>query len=112
MNLISQELDGVSVISVVGLRIDAACAIQFKDRFRELAPENKDRVILDLDGVDFVDSSGLGAIVGIMKLLAPNTRLELSGMCETVKKVFTLTRMDRVFAIHNKVSDAIACEDR
>ncbi len=50
-------------------RIDAAVAIQFKDAMRAATDGGPDRVILDLSGVDFIDSSGLGAIVAAMKHL-------------------------------------------
>ena len=108
MDLILNENYEVPVISVPETRIDAACAIQFKDSFQKIFPHGQQRVILDLDGVEFVDSSGLGAIVGLMKLLAPDTKLELSTMGETVKKVFALMHMDRVFRIHERVLDGVS----
>ena len=58
------------------------------------------RVVLDLSRVTFVDSSGLGAIVAAMKMLAPDRRLDLAGLQTNVERVFRLTRMDTVFVIH------------
>lgn len=107
MNLSAEDEGGILVISVKETRIDAANCLQFKENFRQLVPDGRDRVVLNLDGVGFVDSSGLGAIVGVMKLLAPATKLDLSNMGETVQKVFTLTRMDQVFKIHERVADAV-----
>lgn len=104
MDLVLQNIGDVAVVKVPDNRIDAASAIQFKERFRDIAPKSGQRVVLDLDGVGFVDSSGLGAIVAMMKWLAPNTALELAGMGETVRKVFALTRMDTVFKIHDDLS--------
>ncbi len=88
------------IIRVRHDRIDAAGAIGFKERIRDLIPGEGARVIMDLSQVKFVDSSGLGAIVAVMKLLAPARRLELAGLTPTVEKVFRLTRMDSVFTIH------------
>ena len=68
-------------------------------RFREGIP-----VIMDLTAVNFLDSSGLGAIVAVMKLLAPARRLELAGLTPAVEKVFRLTRMVSVFTIHPDVA--------
>ena len=96
----------ISVLGVGASRIDAASAIRFKDLVREVTPKDAETVVLDLSKVNFIDSSGLGAIVAVMKMLAPDVRLELSGMCTTVAKVFSLTRMDQVFTIHNTVADA------
>jgi hypothetical protein len=44
-----------------------------------------------------------GAVVAVMKLLAPDSRLELSGLTPAVEKVFRLTRMDTIFTIHRSV---------
>jgi anti-sigma B factor antagonist len=62
-------------------------------------------VILDLAQVDFLDSSGLGAVVAVMKVLGPTRKLELAGLTPTVEKVFRLTRMDQVFTIHASAPD-------
>lgn len=84
-------------------RIDAAGAIQFKERMREAVATPARRVILDMSAVNFLDSSGLGAVVAVMKLLGPSRTLELSGLTPTVEKVFRLTRMDTIFTIHAAV---------
>jgi anti-sigma B factor antagonist len=88
------------VICALDDRIDAAGAIQFKEQMRDLTETPSARVILDMSNVHFLDSSGLGAVVAVMKLLAPERRLELAGLTPTVEKVFRLTRMDTVFTIH------------
>ena len=67
---------------------------------RELIQAALPRVVLDMSRVAFLDSSGLGAVVAVMKLLAPDRKLELSGLTPTVEKVFRLTRMDSIFTIH------------
>lgn len=103
MNLLSELVDGTQVVRVDEERIDASVAIHFKDRMRELAAEAGNRLILDLGRVTFVDSSGLGAIVAVMKFLAPACRLELAALTPNVSKVFHMTRMDTVLAIHPAV---------
>ncbi len=100
MQLVSEQVNDVLVVRVAQDRIDAACAIQFKDQMRQLAQTGGARVVLDLASVAFIDSSGLGAIVAAMKAMAPAQVLELSSLTPTVKKVFRLTRMDTVFTIH------------
>ena len=100
MNLYAEARAGALHVQVGEARIDAAVAIRFKDKMREIALQPSDRVVLDLSRVTFVDSSGLGAIVAVMKSLAPARRLELAGLTPNVAKVFRLTRMDNVFVIH------------
>ncbi|MDO9526109.1 MAG: STAS domain-containing protein [Gemmobacter sp.] len=100
MDIRCEHHDGALVARVGADRIDAAVAIQFKDRMREVMQDSATRVILDLSRVGFLDSSGLGAVVAVMKLLGPDRKLELAALTPTVEKVFRLTRMDGVFTIH------------
>lgn len=100
MDLSAETVGDARVVRVNENRIDAAVAIRFKDRMRELSDGAPARIILDMARVAFVDSSGLGAIVAVMKFLAPASRLELAALTPTVGKVFHMTRMDSVFAIH------------
>lgn len=108
MKLFAEQINENLVIHVAQDRIDAACAVQFKDTMRELTRANHPRVILDMAQVAFIDSSGLGAIVAVMKSLGPELKLELSGLTTTVQKVFRLTRMDTIFTIHGQVPFGVA----
>lgn len=105
MDLTTEQRDGVTIVSVNAARIDAAVAIQFKDRMRMLTEGQQARVILDLGQVDFIDSSGLGAIVASMKQMPEGQKLELAALGPNVDKVFRLTRMDTIFTIHENVGE-------
>ena len=105
MELSYEDTGELRVITVQEDRIDAAVAIQFKDRMRELTDTAAPRLLLDLSRVSFLDSSGLGAVVAAFKQAGPERRLELAGLTPTVEKVFKLTRMDSVFTIHAAVGD-------
>ena len=107
MDLKAEQSGDVLVISTLYDRIDAAGAIQFKDQMRELTQTKTTRVVLDLSKVNFLDSSGLGALVAAMKALAPDRTLELSGLTPTVQKVFRLTRMDTIFIIHDSLPSGL-----
>ena len=106
MQLQTQTRPKVLSVLVMNDRIDAASAIQFKEQMRDLTQNASQRIVLDLSRVMFLDSSGLGAIVAVRKLLAPDRVLELSGLTTTVEKVFRLTRMDTIFTIHPQVGMA------
>jgi anti-sigma B factor antagonist len=103
MKLVPNLQDDFLLVRVDEARIDAAVAIRFKDAMRDIVDQPVTRVILDLSKVDFLDSSGLGAVVAVMKMLAPERRLDPAGMTPTVGKVFALTRMDSVFTLHAAV---------
>lgn len=92
------EDDGVT-IRVEEKRLDAAIATAFKDKVRNLVALGGSRVTLDLTPVDFMDSSGLGAVIAIFKSMPQGRSLVLSGLSPNVERVFRLTRMDRVMTI-------------
>ena len=108
MKLESSDDGNFQVIAVHEGRIDAAAAIRFKDRMRELTAGGAPHVVLDLCEVEFIDSSGLGAIVAAMKQMGTTRRLDLAGLTPAVDRVFRLTRMDSVFTIHASLAEAQA----
>lgn len=108
MNLETREASDFRVVTVKEPRIDAAVAIQFKDLMRRETSGEAPHVVLDLSEVEFVDSSGLGAIVAAMKQMGGTRRLDLAGLTPTVDRVFRLTRMDTVFTIHDSIEKAEA----
>ena len=108
MCLTSTVTDNARIVTVNANRIDAAIAIQFKEDMRNETESGPDRIILDLSLVDFIDSSGLGAIVAAMKQMGQGRNLDLAGLTPTVDKVFRLTRMDTVFNLFPSLADAKA----
>ncbi|MEX0371020.1 MAG: STAS domain-containing protein [Tateyamaria sp.] len=108
MDLRSRSEDSLQVVSVCDSRIDAAVAIEFKEAMRTTTEGGNDVVILDLSQVEFIDSSGLGAIVAAMKQMGQARKLALAGLTPTVEKVFRLTRMDSVFPVFATLDGAIS----
>lgn len=87
------------VVAVEETRIDSAVAISFKDRLREIVVGARKPIAVDLHKVDFIDSSGLGAIIAVRKGLPDALPMVLLGLTPNVERVFRLTRMDMVFQI-------------
>jgi anti-sigma B factor antagonist len=107
MELSTDTTEAGLVIRVLDSRIDAASAIEFKEAVRHAATAPGSPVILDLSQVGFIDSSGLGAVVAVMKLLGPERPLHLASTQPNVAKVFRLTRMDSIFTIHDTVPTSL-----
>ena len=107
MNLTYTQHDTVGVVHLADSRLDASIAIQFKETFRTLTADGGD-VILDLSDVEFLDSSGLGAIVAVYKALGEGRRMALAGLQPPVEKVMLLTRMNAVFAIFPTLDAGLA----
>jgi anti-sigma B factor antagonist len=91
---------GICIATVSEARIDAAVALAFKEQMRKATEDVEPVVILNLEQVNFIDSSGLGALVATLKYLTPEHELILSGMTPAVAQVFELTRMDKVFRMY------------
>lgn len=108
MEVSAKTEDRFCVVSVLDARIDAAAALQFKEAMRQSTAGAPEVVILDLQRVDFIDSSGLGAIVATMKHLTPQRALVLAGLTPAVAKVFELTRMDSVFSVFGTLEAALS----
>lgn len=100
MNITIEEIEGGVRAKLAEPRLDAALAIRFKDRLREVVGRHGPLILLDLSQVTFMDSSGLGAILAIRRALPPGQRIELTGLTPNVDRVFRLTRMDMIFTIH------------
>ncbi len=107
MPLKSQKMGDALVLTMTDDRIDAASSIRFKDEIAAAARGGPHQIVLDLTRVEFIDSSGLGAVVAVMKALAPEQRLDLANLAPIVDKVFRLTRMDSVFAIYPDAQTAV-----
>jgi anti-sigma B factor antagonist len=104
MDMATERQGDMLLVRVAEQRLDAAIAIQFKEAMRALAADGPPRVVLDLGQVGFLDSSGLGAVVAVMKALGPGRHLELAALTPPVARVFRLTRMDTIFTIHSEAS--------
>lgn len=107
MELAVETRGEVTVVRPAEARLDALVAVMFKDRMKSAVEGAAARVVLDLSGVGFLDSSGLGAVVAVQRFLRAGQRLELAAMTPTVARVFRLTRMDQIFTIHGEVGDAL-----
>lgn len=108
MDMNITDHSGITVVTLEEDRLDAAMAVQFKDSIRDVSESGAGHIILDMGSVGFMDSSGLGAVVAVMKLLGREKIFEISALTPTVEKVFKLTRMDSVFRIHGSTDAALA----
>ena len=107
MQIEGKQVDGLLVVTPLEKRLDASAAADFKGKMVDWINAGHQRIILDLSRVDFVDSSGLGAIVSCLKTLGGNGDLIICCVRETVMSLFQLTRMNRVFQMFNSEAEAI-----
>ena len=101
---------GYTVVSPQG-EIDFATGPQLKDALTELLVAGEVHLVVDLLAVDFIESTGLGALIGGRRR-AQALRGSLVLVCteEQMLKVFRITGLDKVFTIHDTVGAATAHE--
>ena len=93
----------------VGGEVDLSTAPALRSRVEELIRDGVRRLLVDLERVDFLDSSGLSALVTALKVMQEvDGRMALVCTRDAVLKVFTVTGLDRVFSIHASVPEAVA----
>ena len=102
------ERDGWAILAVRG-EVDVYTAPRFRERLIELVSQGHHRILVDLEGVDFLDSTGLGVLVGGLKRVRSHDG-ELALVCtqRRILKVFEITGLTKVFSIHETVDDALA----
>ncbi|WP_299031641.1 STAS domain-containing protein [uncultured Sulfitobacter sp.] len=88
-------------------RLTAANATDFKSELVALVEAGHSQIIIDFATVSFLDSSGLGALVGVLKKIGHRGDLLVCGLNGDVDQMFRVCRMDRVFPIHRDVDAAL-----
>jgi len=106
MQIEQSERDGVVVLTTAG-RLNMVAAPQVKARIDDTVAAGNARVVVDLSAVEFMDSSGLGALIGGLK----STRqaagdLRIAAPTEQVVTVLRLTNLDRVLRPYPSVEAA------
>ncbi len=107
MELRFEEQQGLLVVTVLEKRLDAVAAPGFRAQMAERGA-GRSVVVVDLGQVQFIDSSGLAALISVLKRLAPGGSLRLAGASSGVISLLQLTRLDRVFKCFSGVAQALA----
>ncbi len=107
MDLLVEPVDDITIVVLRGEHLDASNAGQFASNIAPIIEASR-RVILDMSFLTFVDSSGLGAILGCLRRLGEaGGDLKLFGLSKSVKTVFQITRMHRLFDISESRDQAV-----
>src|SRR5439155_10956609 len=108
----TEQVDGGAyVISLAG-EVDLYTAPEFKQQLLDVIAQGARQVVVDFTDTTFIDSTTLGVLVGGVKRLRTNDG-QLSLVCSdrNITKIFEITGLDRVFAIHPSRDEAIAALD-
>ena len=106
MKFEENTINGIFALKVLEGRIVADIAPQFKADMIAYIQRGNRKIILDLSHVAFIDSSGLGALIGTLKAIGNDGELVLCGLQDAVVNMFKLTRMNKVFRIFENPEEA------
>jgi anti-sigma B factor antagonist len=102
-----QADNGVTVVAPTG-RLDVAGAPALKDAIGAALKNGPPRVVLDMEGISFVDSTGLGSVIAALKQIRSSQGdLRLAAPNQQVRVVLELTTLDRVFPYYSTVEEAL-----
>ena len=108
MNIMTENHGGRTILSVKEGRLDAYNSGELKDRILKVLEEGGRNLIIDLGDVQFIDSSGLGALLsGYKNANLRSSAFALASLQPRVKSMFELTRLHRVFEIYPGLKEAM-----
>jgi len=107
MEITVTEAKGVAILNLKG-RLDLSSGSLLKEQVKKLFEEEEFNVHLNLADVDFINSSGLGALVSIMKeTRIRKGRLTLSNLASYVHEIFDITQLSHIFEIFVSQEEAL-----
>lgn len=108
LSLDSKIVSGRTVLAVTG-EVDVYSAPTLRDRLADLIVSGDHTVIVDLSGVGFLDSTGLGTLVAALRQAGElGGALPLVCADDRILRLFAITGLDSVFTIHASLDEAVA----
>ena len=106
---LDSRTDGPFQIIEVGGEIDVYTAPRLREAIVTAIEAGHTRLVIDVERVEFLDSTGLGVLVGALKKVrADGGTLDIVCTQERILKIFDITGLDKVFGLHQSVARAIA----
>lgn len=87
-------------------RLDAVRAPAFKEQLVARLDDRPTRVMIDATSLDFIDSTGLGVLVFLLKQMGEGGRIAIGGAKPAVRRLFEITRLDSVFTLSSDTEAA------
>ena len=105
--LATREEGDRTVVQVTG-EVDVYTAPKLREQLVSLVDAGRYDIVVDMDGVEFLDSTGLGVLVGGLKRVRTHDgSLRLVCSQERILKIFRITGLTKVFPIYDSVSEAL-----
>ncbi len=107
--LITKNQDGVLVVRFTNTnRFNALISEPVKEELNSYFSTPDTKLVLDLEGINFVDSTGFGVFLSVMKTANNNYGyFKIANISKELMELFKLLQLHHVFEIHNSVEDAV-----
>jgi anti-sigma B factor antagonist len=106
---VSVRAEGDRTVVAVSGEIDVYTAPKLREHLIDLVSSGQYKLIVDLESVDFLDSTGLGVLVGGLKRVRTHDgSLDLVCSQDRILKIFRITGLTKVFAIHASIGEALS----
>ncbi len=103
-----ETVEGVLHVRIEAARLDAAAAPSFKKALETQLSGKPNRAIIDVRKVSFLDSTGLGVFVSLLKMMDQPGVLAVAGAQPPVRRLLQITQLDRVFRLFDSPGEAQA----
>ena len=108
MKLSDREEKGVTILEVKGNIMGGPDETVFYEKLHDLIQQNKKKVVIDLSGVEWINSRGLGILISSLTTMRKNDgELKLSHVAKKVKSLLVITRLITIFESYDTVEEAV-----
>ncbi len=109
MTITEKTAGGLAILEFSGKIMGGPDAGLLNDKLHELIDNNKVKVVVDLSNVDWMNSSGLGILIQALTTMRNNQGdIKLANVTERIKSLLLITKLTRIFEIHDTVENAVA----
>jgi anti-sigma B factor antagonist len=103
-----QPRGDVTVVKVHVRRLDTSLAPEFKAKLVHLVQSGQERIVMDMAALEFIDSSGLGALIAGLKALGGRGEMVLCGITPRLLSLLQLTHVNTLFRMFDNVEEAVS----
>jgi anti-sigma B factor antagonist len=97
----------ILIVKIHAKRLDAYLAPEFKASLVHLVQSGHECIVIDMAALEFIDSSGLGALIAGFKALGGRGKIVLCGITPRLLSLFQLTHVDKLFHIFDSAEEAV-----
>jgi anti-sigma B factor antagonist len=109
LKMTSREVDGVTVVALEGRIVLGEESNALREKIKSMVGDGKKKIVLNMDGVTFIDSAGLGTLVAAHhSAKGQGASLRLCHLGTKFQEVLQITKLMTIFDVYNTEAEAVA----